>query len=76
MKKLFLILTGLLASPAGCALTRKGGHHASTNFITEPVLAPGTPAAAQPPAGAYPTTAACRTKCCRTATSSRSTNTG
>ena len=56
MKKLFLILTGLLAlAPAGwCAYEEKEDTTASTNFITEPVLAPGTPAAAQPPAGAYP----------------------
>ena len=55
MKKLFLVLTGLLAlAPAGwCAYEEKEDPTASTNFIAEPVLAPGTPAALQP-AGAYP----------------------
>jgi branched-chain amino acid transport system substrate-binding protein len=55
MNKLFLILTGLLTlAPAGwCAYEEKEDTTTNTNFITEPVLAPGTPTAQQP-AGAYP----------------------
>lgn len=44
MKKLFLVLTGLLALvPAGrCAYEEKEDTTPNTNFIAEPVLAPGT----------------------------------
>jgi branched-chain amino acid transport system substrate-binding protein len=55
MKKLFLILTGLLAFvPASwCAYVEKEDTSINTNYIVEPVLPSGTPAAQQP-AGAYP----------------------
>jgi branched-chain amino acid transport system substrate-binding protein len=55
MKKLCLILINVLAiAPIGwCAYEEKEGTTSNTNFIAEPVLAPGTPAAQQP-AGAYP----------------------
>jgi branched-chain amino acid transport system substrate-binding protein len=44
MKKLFLVLTGLLAlAPAGwCTYEEKEDTTPNTNFIAEPVLAPGT----------------------------------
>jgi branched-chain amino acid transport system substrate-binding protein len=53
MKKLLLIMTGLLAvAPAGwCAYVEK--EDTNTNFIAEPILPPGTPPA-QKSAGDYP----------------------
>ena len=53
MKRSFLILTALLGfAPAGwCAYVEKDD--TNTNYIAEPVLPPGTPAAQQP-GGAYP----------------------
>jgi branched-chain amino acid transport system substrate-binding protein len=55
MKKLFLVLTGLLVlAPAGwCAYEEKEDTTPSTNFITEPVLPPGT-RPAQKSEGDYP----------------------
>ena len=82
MKKLCLILTGLLAIvPVGwCAYADK--EDTNTNYIAEPVLPQGTPAAqkagATTPATAatIPSTETCRRKCCPTATSNRTTVTG
>jgi branched-chain amino acid transport system substrate-binding protein len=55
MKKLFLVLTGLLVlAPAGwCAYEEKEDTTPSTNFIAEPVLPPGT-RPAQKSEGDYP----------------------
>ena len=55
MKKLFLIMTGLLTLvPAGwCGYEEKEDTTPSTNFIAEPVLPPGTPPA-QKSEGGYP----------------------
>jgi hypothetical protein len=83
MKKLCLILTNVLAlAPAGwCAYAEKENTTVSTNYIAEPVLAPrhacGAKTRAQLTGGRLSlTTETCRTKCCPTATSNRSTNTG
>ena len=75
MKKLCLILINVLALvPAGwCAYADK--EDTNTNYIAEPVLAPGT-AAAQKPEGDYRTTETRRTNCCPTATLNPTTVTG
>ena len=83
MNKLLLILPALLAAePAGWC----GGYvekpDTYTNYITEPILPPGTPAAQKPGDGipfteaTIPSMATCRRKCCPTATSNPTTVTG